>query len=665
MVKLEDINNAEHAIPLDRDLEGNVIHTEDIVAYVNSELEKRRDDRQVYELQWTLNANFLQGNQHCEINTNMRRIQQQDALYSWQEYNCYNKIAPLYDTRMALLSTVSYDMTVKPRTNELDDYDKALITSEILRYTQDTSGFNALRIQALSWAELTGTVFWLSWWDKYAGDEIARETITETGDDGAPIQKTKVTYSGDLKYGLLTCYEVFPESLYKQNIRDQRSIITEQIITVDEAYDTYGVHVDGKKISTYELTPIDVGGGAGYITSCAGMTKRDVDNGVTVKTLYERKSRKYPDGRMAVLVNDTLLYYGSLPYDEIPIVAQKSKDVAGCFFGKSFIEGEIPLQRAYNGVKNKTFDYIKTLASNTFIGEEGSVDISDYTDKGVEPGGFLPYKNGYEKPTVIQYPNIPTAIINQEKQIVADMEYFAGVSQLSVSGNTPNGIESGKAIQSLKNIDNTRISLSGECSRNAVRDLAILWLSIYKRYVKSYRVAKIVGDNEAGAILTWCGDDINSYDVDFNAENELLLSEDAQKENFITAFQLGLFTDDTGKIDKRFKEKALEMMKIGNYSEILGEGEIQKQNARRENSYFEKGVIPQRYELDDDAIHIDEHKKYALQLKFRIRSHKEPELSKLFINHIHEHENYIAKTNAMIQQQSMMAQGGAQNGREQ
>jgi hypothetical protein len=189
-----------------------------------------------------------------------------------------------------------------------------------------------------------------------------------------------------------------------------------------------------------------------------------------------------------------------------------------------------------------------------------------------------------------------------------------------------------------------------------VKALAKIWLEIYKRFVKGYRIANIVGTNDAGAILTWCSDTINSFDIAFDAENELITSSEAQKENFLAAFQMGLFADENGITSKQFKSKALEMMQIGNYSEIMGESELHKQNARTENSYFEQGILPETDEFDDHDIHIEEHRRYVLQRRFQILRRKSPELAQTFVFHIKEHEKAIADINAIAQQQAMIAQ---------
>lgn len=614
--------------PLDYDADGNKLFADDIVSYVKKSLDKRKSERRSLELQWVLNANFLAGHQNCDINVGSGEIEDYIPLYDHLERGIYNRIAPLVQTRTANLRTVRYDMTVRPRTDDMDDYAKSNISTKLLRYTQDRIEFGDLMDTAYQWAAVAGTAFFYSWWDASLGERL---------DNGIA--------EGDLNCGMLTPYEVFPEDLYRQKVSDQRSVIIEQIMSVDDVYDIYGIRSPaGESIETYTMMPACGSGGNGYLSTTFRMERTTKDDSVRVITMFERKSRQYPNGRMIVIIGDDLYSYGNLPYREIPLVSVKDQIVAGQFFGRSVIQELIPYQRAYNGVKNKIHDYIQTVAANPLAVAEGSTDVTDLEENGVPPGRIIAYNPARGgPPTAIQYPELPQTVVAEERKLESDMEYIAGVSQLMVIGAAPTGVTSGTAIDNLRQIDNTRLSLTAETFRTAVRTLARQWLAIYKDWSSNYRVLRAAGIDDSGSVYTWCTDDINSFDVEFDTDNELKNSEEMQRNNFLQAWQMGLFADENGVVPKAVRRKAWEYLKLGGTNAQLAEDEMQEKNARRENSLFEAGVIPKVDELDDHALHVSEHRKYALGMQFKLLERRSPEYAVELRNHIKDHEKVIAE----------------------
>lgn len=644
---------AEDDTAITVDVDGTTLYKDDIIAQVLEELEKRRGEKNGVEQQWRLNANFLVGNQYCEINPYRGDIEQLDAVYDWMERDAFNQIAPLVETRVANLKKISYAMKVNPATNELDDYSKAEVSTSILQYLQKNSNFDEKKNQMIYWNELCGSCFWLSWWDANKGDLYAVDKCLCVGDDGVEQEQTKAYFSGDLDYGLLTPYEVFPESIFKQGIDSQRSIIIEQVKTVDEIRELYGIKVDGKQVDTFELTPTPSGGAWGRENTVIALGHRSIDDAAKVITYFERPSRTTPEGRMIIIVNDdTLVYYGNLPYKKIPIVQVNCCDVPGQFFGVSTIERMIPIQRALNDCVNRIHEYIKRIAIGNYLVPEGAVDVEEYEDNGLAPGAFLVYKNGYGPPTPVPNGNLPAEIMQERYNLKSDMEYVAGVSQLMVNGATPSGVTSGTAISNLMEIDNTRLSLTGDHIRNSVRQLSILWLEIMKQHATARRVLNYVGSNNIGKAIVWSAEDINSYDVEYITENELLMSEEMQKQRFFDAYNMGLFTDEQGRIPERVKLRALEFMKVGNYGEIMNLNLLQMQAAQRENVFFENGVVPEVQNYDDHQIHIEEHMRYILQMDFHILKMREPEYAARLEEHIQVHKAILAQE----EQKQMMAQ---------
>ena len=656
-----DIDNAE---ALDTDEDGKTLFKEDIIRKVLEDLEKRKTERSPLEQQWTLNANFLVGNQYCEINPYRGDIEQLEPVYDWLERETFNQIAPLIETRTANLKKLSYMMKVKPATNELDDYDKAETSTSILQHTQKVSDFESKKNTMISWNELCGNCFWLSWWDKDKGDKVAVKKTIEVDDNGEQKVREEAYYQGDLEYGLITPYEIYPESIFKQTVEAQRSIILEQVKTADDIYDLYGVKIEGSSVETFELTPLASGGGFGYENTTVTIGHRTLENAEKVITYFEKPSKHKPNGQMIIIIGDKdLVYYGDLPYSRIPIVQTVCIEVAGQFFGKSTIERLIPIQRAYNGCVNRIHEYIKHIAIGSYLAEEGSIDIDVYEQEGQAPGACLVYKQGSNPPVPIPNGQLPAEVMQERYNLKQDMEYAAGVSQMMVYGSTPTGVTSGTAIDSLKESDNTRLSLTGDHLRNSIQKLAIMWLEIYKKYATTPRIVNYVGINNIGKAISWTRDDINSYDVEYTTENELLMSEEVQQQRFFDAYNMGLFTDKNGVIPTRVKQKAKEYMKCGNYSDIMTIDELQIQTAQRENSFFEEGVIPKVSEFDEHEIHIEEHLRYILQMDFHILKMRKPEYAEALENHLREHKQIVAQ----MEQQAMMAMqmgamGGGMNG---
>jgi hypothetical protein len=276
--------------------------------------------------------------------------------------------------------------------------------------------------------------------------------------------------------------------------------------------------------------------------------------------------------------------------------------------------------------------------------------VFPYEIQSIEPGALIVYRRGFDVPTRVPIPNFPNEILAQRGKLEEMMEYSAGVSQLMVTGNTPNGIKSGVAIESLREIDNTRLSLTGDNIRAGIKNMACLWLKIYKKYANTRRAVQSAGMNNIAQAVTWSNEDITSFDVSFTTENELLLSDEVQKQRFFEAYNLGLFADSNGVIPERVKYKAREYMKTDDYAELMSLDSLQMQSAQRENTFFENNIIPQISDFDNHIIHYEEHMRYILQMKFTILKMKKPEWAKIMEAHTNQHKQILMQ----IEQQNQL-----------
>lgn len=599
--------------PTEKEEKRQAKSAEEAIAFVHKEAKRRHFQRASFELQWQLNTNFLYGNQHCDINVHRMKVENYQPMYDYLSREVYNRIAPLLETRLANLQTLTYNMTVLPRTTEYEDGVKASVSTALLRAKQESSGFGEKLDAALHWCEMTGSAFFLSGWDARLED------------------------TGDVDYCILTPYEVMPEDMSIEGVEEQNSLLIEQVKSAKEIENRYGVAVKGGSVATLCHRACAGAGGYGYSAATMGLDVSESEDAVVLYTYMEKASAAFPKGRLMIVAEDTLIYNGELPYRSIPVCMMKCQNVPGQFYGKSVIENLIPLQRTYNGIKNKINDYINRTATGQLLIEEGSLDADDLAGNGACPGIPVVYGRGSAKPELLPLPTLPSLVASQCEQIAADMEYEAGVSQLMATGLAPDGITSGTAITALRQIDNTRLSLTGDNIRRAVRRMAVIWLGIYHDYGGKNRAMVASGMNEKEGVIYWSDEEINSFEVVFDTENELRDSGQNRYHRFVSAIEKGLYNTEGGSVPRMVLRKARQCLGIECLGVVLEE-DLQEQNAKEENLSFEKGKDIVVGLLDDHSIHLEQHRAYALQRAFRDMSAKNGEKAEKMYAHIAAHQ---------------------------
>lgn len=593
-----------------------VFFEEDLVRMVEEKAQKRKAERLPFELQWRLNTNFLLGNQYCDINVHRMSVENYEPLYDYMSREVFNRIAPIMETRLSHLQTVNYDMAVLPKTDEYEDLQKAKISTALLSGKQKTEEYQSAFFRAMGLCEQTGNAFFLSWWDKTKGK------------------------GGDLAFTVLTPYEVLPENLCDETVSGQPSVIIEQIKSASEVRELYGVEVKGGKTDGYRLLQTAGAGGLGYESATFSFAPCEREDTVILRTYMEKPSAGFPDGRLILTAGGKLLFYGALPYDGYPLCQIKSERVVGQFFGKSVIETLIPYQRSYNGIKNRINDFVNRSTCGQLLIEEGSVDADDLTEKGLVPGEPVFYQRGSELPKLLEEPQLSDLAMAQCDQLAQDMEYAAGVSGLMTGGTLPGGVTSGSAIDKLQNIDTTRLSIYADNIRDGVLRLARIWLSIYRKYLSGKRMLKLTGENERGATVFCTQSDLNSDELVFETENELKTRAETQRERYIEAIRLGLFSGEDGRLSKQAREQAARRL-LGKQELRFSASELQRKNACGENAAFERGEPLCIMPLDDDELHLEEHRLYALQQRFRSLFRSDPGRCVHFTEHMTAHEERL------------------------
>lgn len=607
---------------------------EDIVVKETLEdFEERVRARKSFDNQWQLNMNFYMGNQYCDVGYG-GFVREMDKQYFWQEREVFNHIAPIIDIRLSKLAKIKPKMQVLPATNEEEDLYTAKVGKKILDSVSNKMNLSAKINQATKWSEICGTSFYKISWNPNLGQVVALE------DDGKKIK------TGDVDISVCSPFEIYPDSATHESLQECQSLIHARAYTVDEIKQIYGVDVEGKDINVYSLDGTSVSlGGLGYSGLATKLIETTRKNSAIVLEKYVKPCEKFPDGRLIIVAGDKLVYDGELPYlngidgkREFPFVRQICNEEVGNFWGVSMISRLIPIQRAYNAVKNRKHEYINRLTLGVLAVEDGSVDIDNLEEEGLAPGKILVYRQGSSAPKFLGGENVPSDFEKEEEKLLKEFNSLSGTSEIGSMENVSASL-SGVALELLIDENETRLKFTTDSMKSAIKTMAKHILRLYKQFATFPRLIKIVGDDGTLDVFYFKGNDISSDDVQFDTDNETNDTLSQRRTMIFTLLDKGLLADEDGKISNSMKAKIMENIGFGIWDNSVDLRDLHIKNADIENSKLNSGKDVEVKEIDDDELHINQHTAYMLKVLYSGEYDKK--IEKLFLKHIQKHKERL------------------------
>ncbi|MCL2598364.1 MAG: hypothetical protein FWD76_00425, partial [Firmicutes bacterium] len=372
---------------------------------------------------------------------------------------------------------------------------------------------------------------------------------------------------------------------------------------------------------------------------------------------HTRPSVTHPKGQLVIVAGDTLLHSGELPFRvgrdgqvELPFVMQKAISVPGAFYGSSVVERCIPLQRAYNAVKNRKHEFINRIAAGVLAVEDGSIDVDNLVEYGLAPGKILSYRQGSTPPQMLDTGRVPPEFNYEEDRLLSEFVTVSGVSEIMRNSSLPTSVTSGTAITLLIEQDDTRLSLTAQSIRNAIRALAQMLLRLYRQYAGVARLDRVVGDDGQVELLSWKKSDLSSDDVVFDTANELS-STPATKQNMLfELLKVGLLTDANGKMSEGTRYKLLDSLGYGGWERGKSLDGQHIKRAELENIAC-LAKKPKVVEIDDHNLHMETHTAYLL-----FGDNLESDKKQVLLDHIREHRQVTVQEQIALTQSQDLTQ---------
>lgn len=521
---------------------------------VQRDFESRRRQRKSLERQWELNLKFVQGNQYCRITDN-GEIVSNEPNYDWEQRRIFNHIAPIIETRLSKLSRIRPALSVRAASGEETDKNAAEIASAVLSFVQEDADLDGVISAATMWSEICGTSFYKVVWNSDSGKRLG---VTEEGED---------INEGGVNIAAVSPFEIYPFSLSEENLDLQPSIIHAKLLSVKEIFSIYGIKLEGKNINCFNMP--------------ASASKCDTDiNFELVLERYERPSGEMPDGRLTMVAGDVLLYDGPLPYINgengargYPFAKQVSVPSAGCFFGLSVVERLIPVQRAYNAVKNRKHEFLNRISMGAVAVEEGSVDVDELVETGLAPGKVIVYRQGSTMPEMLTLGSVPDEFWKEEQSLLSEFNKISGTNEISDNADSFSGITSATGLQLIIDQDDARLNVAYQSVKRALRKIGRLVLRLYRQFATDMRLLRLAQSGGKVKIYCFKGSDISGDDVVLEADTDLNLSPAQRRTVIYELMDRGLFSDGSGKMTQEAKKKILEMLGYASLTGVIPCGE--------------------------------------------------------------------------------------------
>ena len=610
-----------------------------IVKEVIDDFKRRAEARKSFDLIWQINMNFLMGNQYCNVGYG-GQLEEQERQFFWQEREVFNHIAPIYDMRYAKLSKIKPEINILPATNDERDKQSAKVSKKIYQSVKNKLGIDSKVNQAIKWSEVCGTVFYKIVWNSSIGQVVGQDEI------GQSIK------SGEIEFSVVSPFEIYPDSPVCESLDECQSLIHAKAYTVKQIKSMYGIDVKGERVNTYSLDNVSVGiGGLGFNGTVPKIIECVKNDSAIVIERYVRPNSEYPNGRLTIIAGEQLVYDDELPFmvgkdrqRDFPFVRQTSIEEPGCFWGTSVIERLIPVQRAFNAVKNRKHEFINRLSLGVLSVEDGSVDLDNLEDEGLCPGKVLVYRQGSKQPKYLESESLPSGLSDEENSLLDEFNKISGVNDLLSTGSISSSI-SGTALELLISQDETRLNASVESIKVATRDIADKILKLYKQFAVFPRLARIIGENGQIEMFYFSSSDVSSDDIEIENQTDSLQTLSQRREMIFSLLENGILKDKDGQLSNRMESKILEMLGMGIWENAQDINELHIKKADNENLKMMDGINCKPSVIDSHDLHINEHIAFMLGEDFEKAKNKNIKIEELFLEHIKEHKKLEKESN--------------------
>lgn len=615
--------------------------TEDIelCAWVRTKLEERRSNasRAANEATWITNIAYLCGIDSVEFDAQTRQFRAVNSLPKAINKSRVhvNKVLPTIQNKLAKLCKSQPRWDVRPKSSDDQDKESARLGKSVILQDWDYCKIAQKRQNLFLWAMECGHAYLKVSWDTSLGPK----ELKPTGDESRPVEMITM---GDKRVDICSPFQCFPDPLAR-DWDEVQDFIEAKIRPLSYFIDQYPERGSLVKQEECWLNSLS------YEMRINSFNSTGSDSGSSLAlpntaieiSYYEKPSKKHPGGRHIITSNGVKLKDGVLPIDEIPFVKFDDIKVGGKFNSESTITHIRPMQDQYNRNKSLKAAFLNRTLMGKYISARGhGLAAEAFNDQSGEVLEYDPLPSG-DKPEVLQTPNMPQYVFQEDDSLINDINDVSGINQVS-RGQLPSSSIPAIGMQMLVEQDDTRIGVQTENHEYSYADLGRMLLKFTAKYYTDDRLLKEAGKNFDYIVKNFKGEDLrDNFDVHVIRGSTIPGSKVLERENIVNLHQGGYFGNPQ---DPKVLENVLSMLEFGDEFEPWKKHSLVMASIQKGIDMIEsKTIKPPVSEFDNHTLWIQELDDYRLSDRFeRLSDIQKSLVLEVMNDHVNELQKMVA-----------------------
>lgn len=445
-------------------------------------------------------------------------------------------------------------------------------------------------------------------WNPGAGEKY------DLDESGKPI------FEGDIEFSVHSLLDVARDYSLSHNANHSWLCVREKknrwdLIASHPEYKDEIIAANAEDLTDYEVDAFQV--------------RRTSDELIDVWTFYHDKTAAVPDGRLAIICGDALLFDGKNPYEKIPLFRLVADKILKTPYGYSPAMDSIGGQEALNILTSTIMTNQATFGVNSVWTRRGDpIDVTQLSEG-------LKHFESDTMPQAVQLTATPAEIFNFRKTIIGELETLHGISS-TVRGNPENNLKSGSALALVVSQSIQFASLLENSYNALMEDVGTAIITHLRTFSRTPRVAKIVGNFNRPFMKEFNADDLSQI-------NRVVVEQQSALSKTIS----GRVEMATQLLQNGFIENAkqyITVLQTGNLDPAIEGAQSMLLNIRAENEDMQNGLDVSVIATEHHEMHIKEHRTILENPEAK----RNPELVTRVLSHIQGHINTWRTTDPAI-----------------